>query len=995
MRYKSRSRALAASALAATVGLAGLGLVAPAAGAAPAETDRIAGVNRYETAADIAQLALPNADTVVLTTGEKLPDALSANPIAGAEDAPILLTLSDSIPTFTQQALDAIDPTNVIIVGGTSAVSTAVENELEADGFTVTREAGVDRFETAAEVAREVGVAPDIDPDGTGGEPALATVAIANGLTGLPDAVAASPMLHQMDIPLLLTGPDTLNEDAAQAIEDLGAEQALLLGGTAAISNAIEQGLEADGINAERLAGTDRWGTAAAIADFEIDRLGFDAATTYIASGFSLADALAGGPLASVTNSPIVLVSETSVPAPTARWIEDNAAEIDEIIALGGTAVINGTVLAETAELADEGDAGQVTLTSGSVQQGGNVTGTIAGDVQTATVSGCGLTNQPLADQNAATAGLQFTVPIAATQAAGACTLTFTVTNADGTTVTETESVTVTAAPVAPGTSRPELVSARIVSTTTPGQATATQPAGTVVAYTFDEPVVATTPTSFNVYSAAAAQTVSAAGNVSVSAADNRTVDVLFPGITSATAAGQLTTATVELGAVTDAAGQTSPEGDAAIGTGGQATLTAGTTSAPDVVSVAGFRGTTVAGTVAVDFTFDQAAFAQGAGGFQLVATDGRVVTCAAPGAATSGNTTPSGLNIPGGNGTTVITVTCGQFAPLGPLAATTASAANVARGVVMAGTVGTTPPVAAGTVNGVTAAACGAANADPAPITNRCNPLQATNTPDTASAAPDLVSATFTISTNPAVQDQVLYTFDENVVPASVVPAGFGVYNTNGGLTAGGIAGTNAPQVNGAQVVIFFPFGTLSDEVGANVAPASVAAVAGTNMANGPDEVGVANPTATTVTPGRTAAPDLTGVALSSTTVGFITTWTATYTFDEALGAGTTAAGVAPQLFLHLADGSRLACTGLANVTIGNGLNGLTTSQVSCNNFTFVAGQAGTNIGPATPAQIGSAVLGTVNQFAPTAAGQLADAGGTFTPEGAERTTGGTGVAV
>lgn len=356
MQRKPRSRALAVSALAASLGLAGLTLAAPPAGAAPAETDRIAGDDRYETAADIAAASLPDADTVVLTTGQELPDALSANPIAGANDAPILLTFTDSIPADTQASLDAMAPTNVVIVGGTAAVSEAVEAELEADGYTVTREAGANRFATAADVARAVGAAPDIDVDGEGDQAAVPTVALANGLTGLPDAVAASPMLHRLEIPLLLTGPDALNEDAADVIAELGAEQVLVLGGTSAVSTGVENELEGDGVAVERLAGTDRWGTATAIADFEVGFLGFDPATTHIASGTSLPDALAGGPLASVRNSPIVLVSATAVPIPTREWIEANAADIDEIVALGGTAVINDSTLTAAAALADEGD---------------------------------------------------------------------------------------------------------------------------------------------------------------------------------------------------------------------------------------------------------------------------------------------------------------------------------------------------------------------------------------------------------------------------------------------------------------------------------------------------------------------------------------------------------------------------------------------------------------------------------------------------------------
>lgn len=46
-------------------------------------TRRIAGANRYETAAEIAQDTYPGGcDTVVLANGENYPDALSASPLA-------------------------------------------------------------------------------------------------------------------------------------------------------------------------------------------------------------------------------------------------------------------------------------------------------------------------------------------------------------------------------------------------------------------------------------------------------------------------------------------------------------------------------------------------------------------------------------------------------------------------------------------------------------------------------------------------------------------------------------------------------------------------------------------------------------------------------------------------------------------------------------------------------------------------------------------------
>lgn len=464
MRHQSRSRALATSALAASLGLAGLTLAASPATAAPASTDRVAGADRYGTAADIATEAYPAADTVVLTTGEKLPDALSANPIAGAQDAPILLTLSDSIPASTQAALDGIDPADVVIVGGAAAVSDAVATQLEEDGRNVTREAGDDRFATAAEVATAVGEAPAVDADGDGAGTAVPTVAVANGLTGMPDAVAASPMLHRLSIPLLLTGPDTLNEDAAAAIEALGAEQALVLGGTTAVSGAIEDDLESDGVDVERLAGTDRWGTAAAIADFEIDVLGLQPGTTHIASGHSVADALAGGPLASVSNSPILLVSATDVPAATEQWLQQRAADIDEVIALGGTAVISDAVLADAAELADEG-AARVTVSATnddtSIPAGQPFTGVLTAegeDITNVAVSGSCVTADSDLDETGTAGGEEFgfSVPIESDAETGSCTITFTVTLAgEDDPVTVTQPITVEPAAGGGGTPPP------------------------------------------------------------------------------------------------------------------------------------------------------------------------------------------------------------------------------------------------------------------------------------------------------------------------------------------------------------------------------------------------------------------------------------------------------------------------------------------------------------------------------------------------------------
>src|ERR1035437_2412193 len=85
---------------------------------------------------------------------------------------------------------------------------------------------------------------------------------------------------------------------------------------------------------------------------------------------------------------------------------------------------------------------GAVTLTSNTAAAGGTVTGSLGNPSGSSSlsVSGCGLTNQAITNFNPG----PFTFIIPASQAPGACTLTFTATNAAGQTTTSTVPFTVT-----------------------------------------------------------------------------------------------------------------------------------------------------------------------------------------------------------------------------------------------------------------------------------------------------------------------------------------------------------------------------------------------------------------------------------------------------------------------------------------------------------------------------------------------------------------------
>ena len=129
--------------------------------------DRVAGKNRYATAAQIAMQSYDDVDTVYIATGNQFADALvGAAPAAqgmtmdtmspmttpDGDPAPVLLTRVGSLPGVTKAALTELEPSNIVILGGPVAVSDAVEEELEDYG-TVTRVHGQDRYQTAARIA--------------------------------------------------------------------------------------------------------------------------------------------------------------------------------------------------------------------------------------------------------------------------------------------------------------------------------------------------------------------------------------------------------------------------------------------------------------------------------------------------------------------------------------------------------------------------------------------------------------------------------------------------------------------------------------------------------------------------------------------------------------------------------------------------------------------------------------------------------------------------
>jgi len=139
---KRVAKRLASGLMAGALALGGLAISGSSpAGAVPIEEDddfRVAGDNRYETAAELAavledEVAAP--DTVIVANGENFPDALAASALTDST-YPILLVEAGSVPSDTRDRMNRLADTveDVLIVGGEAAVSADVEAEI-ADIF--------------------------------------------------------------------------------------------------------------------------------------------------------------------------------------------------------------------------------------------------------------------------------------------------------------------------------------------------------------------------------------------------------------------------------------------------------------------------------------------------------------------------------------------------------------------------------------------------------------------------------------------------------------------------------------------------------------------------------------------------------------------------------------------------------------------------------------------------------------------------------------------
>ncbi|RAZ69558.1 cell wall-binding repeat-containing protein [Planococcus maitriensis] len=195
--------------------------------------ERLSGQTRYDTNAKINE-KLPAADGVFVTAGNNYPDALTAASIAVVKNWPIVLVgEGQAVPNSLKTAFGE----EVVIVGGTTAVSTslekAVKREIGADA--VRRLSGKTRYDT-----------------GTAAIDYFADEFISNRLivstgTNYPDALVSSAVSARYNAPLFLVPdnsmPATLTDSLTQHSTEKLINRTYYIGG--AVNSSIKTTINA------------------------------------------------------------------------------------------------------------------------------------------------------------------------------------------------------------------------------------------------------------------------------------------------------------------------------------------------------------------------------------------------------------------------------------------------------------------------------------------------------------------------------------------------------------------------------------------------------------------------------------------------------------------------------------------------------------------------------------------------------------------------------
>lgn len=276
---------------------------------------RVAGTNRMATAVAVSKSLFGDrgAHAVVLARSDSFADTLAGTPLAAGKAGPLLLTPPGALDPQTANEIQRVlaPDRTVYLLGGSAALSTAVENDVRALGVDVIRLAGADRYATAVAIAEQGLGSPD-------------TVFLATG-TAFQDALIAGPAAARFDGAVLLTNGSAMPAATARYLDGVD-PQRYAIGAPAADADPT----------ATRIVGHSTRVTSYLVGDLIGNR-----SIVGIASDSDFADALAGGTHAALMGGPLYLTPPAALPEDLGEHLSFWSDFVFETNVFGGTAAVS------------------------------------------------------------------------------------------------------------------------------------------------------------------------------------------------------------------------------------------------------------------------------------------------------------------------------------------------------------------------------------------------------------------------------------------------------------------------------------------------------------------------------------------------------------------------------------------------------------------------------------------------------------------------------
>ena len=237
---------------------------------ANAEVTRLSGADRYLTADAIVQAGWSTgADNAILASGSDANevDALTVAPLAKKLNAPIVLVNKINPVATIVAKFTALNTKTVYIANGTGVISKEIEAGLKTAGINVIRLGGVNRYETAVNIAKKLDNSTSI--------------VIASGDNAhLADSLSIASIAGAKGMPILLAGT-SLDKATTDYIKGLGVKTTYVVGGTDTVADSVVSALA----GVIRLEGANRYDTNAKVIDYFKADASINLDNIFIASG--------------------------------------------------------------------------------------------------------------------------------------------------------------------------------------------------------------------------------------------------------------------------------------------------------------------------------------------------------------------------------------------------------------------------------------------------------------------------------------------------------------------------------------------------------------------------------------------------------------------------------------------------------------------------------------------------------------------------------------